>query len=540
MQLQLADEYDNHDVELYLDSNSRSSGELADTELETNQRRYSRHFTLSPETTDYDSNCGDLDSLSNDINGCGGGLSSNGGMIAGLSSTGQIIPDFARLYTSMPVLEDGLSSGHASDTENNNPNPLASSMLGSSSNCGNFRGIPKNVSLENQLRQNVTANIFESNSNLSPCSISTAPINSLPINSNAVINATMATQPNSNIDLVDVLSNCAAIDSNNDEDIAAIIATTKIDLIKKPDNFGIGVLGMQQPQQQQQQTIQQTRQIEDNRIDSKSYLDSDITSIFSNGKQAINFIQKYQLTQIGAHFSAPLSPITSVHNNKNLTFHDEQKDVMHAALKDIRSTLQQSKSWSQPLSQPVPQQSSSTIRDDDATHMKNDRNASNSPVWLPRHHHNNQHSQSHESLNSDNPSKPLSIDDDEADTDLETDRLLGQQRLDDHGFYDEKVKIHMQLIPFRFISKIPRSFSLLHADIKLVRSFITTHKIAIDIDGSIEITTTSLANLFIGYNSAGYWYIVDGCSGRRCRCHRIKCNIIATGHVRSTTSGRKI
>lgn len=112
---------------------------------------------------------------------------------------------------------------------------------------------------------------------------------------------------------------------------------------------------------------------------------------------------------------------------------------MHAALKDIRSTL----SLSQPLTQAPPpsQQSSSSIRDDDANHMKNDRNATNSPVWLPRHHH-NQHSQSHESLNSDNPSKPLSIEDDEADTDLETDRLLGQQRLDDHGFYDEKVNDH--------------------------------------------------------------------------------------------------
>lgn len=32
------------------------------------------------------------------------------------------IPNFARIYNSMPVLEDGLSSGHASDTENNNPN----------------------------------------------------------------------------------------------------------------------------------------------------------------------------------------------------------------------------------------------------------------------------------------------------------------------------------------------------------------------------------------------------------------------------------
>lgn len=29
--------------------------------------------------------------------------------------------DSTRLYSSMPVLEDGLSSGHASDTDNNNP-----------------------------------------------------------------------------------------------------------------------------------------------------------------------------------------------------------------------------------------------------------------------------------------------------------------------------------------------------------------------------------------------------------------------------------
>ncbi len=72
----------------------------------------SKNFTLSPETTDYDydSNCGDLDSefslkysdlsLSNEVNGAS---------------------DAGRLYSSMPVLEDGLSSGHASDTENNNP-----------------------------------------------------------------------------------------------------------------------------------------------------------------------------------------------------------------------------------------------------------------------------------------------------------------------------------------------------------------------------------------------------------------------------------
>lgn len=46
---------------------------------------------------------------------------------------------------------------------------------------------------------------------------------------------------------------------------------------------------------------------------------------------------------------------------------------------------------------------------------------------------------SHESLDStENRSKVISMDEEEADTDLETDRLLGQQRLDDQGFYDEK------------------------------------------------------------------------------------------------------
>lgn len=32
-------------------------------------------------------------------------------------------------------------------------------------------------------------------------------------------------------------------------------------------------------------------------------------------------------------------------------------------------------------------------------------------------------------------------DEEEADTDLETDRLLGQQRTDDQGFYDDKVSL---------------------------------------------------------------------------------------------------
>jgi hypothetical protein len=68
---------------------------------------HSRNFTLSPETTDCDSN--DIESevsLENE-----GSMHSSGG---------------GRLYGSMPVLEDGLSSGHASDTEDALP-PVAPS-----------------------------------------------------------------------------------------------------------------------------------------------------------------------------------------------------------------------------------------------------------------------------------------------------------------------------------------------------------------------------------------------------------------------------
>ncbi|XP_072402773.1 uncharacterized protein [Diabrotica undecimpunctata] len=95
-----------------------SSGDLGETEVGL-QVGHSRNFTLSPETTECDSNCGDLDSeaslmlMENEMGPSGGLLGSN---------TDLVIPsDSLRLYSSMPVLEDGLSSGHASDTDNNNP-----------------------------------------------------------------------------------------------------------------------------------------------------------------------------------------------------------------------------------------------------------------------------------------------------------------------------------------------------------------------------------------------------------------------------------
>ncbi|VEN55668.1 unnamed protein product, partial [Callosobruchus maculatus] len=112
-----------HDMEhennfLDLSIGTGSSGDLGETEVGL-QVGHSRNFTFSPETTDCDSNCGDLDSevslmlMENTMGPSAGLLGSNTDLMGPTDSL--------RLYSSMPVLEDGLSSGHASDTDNNNP-----------------------------------------------------------------------------------------------------------------------------------------------------------------------------------------------------------------------------------------------------------------------------------------------------------------------------------------------------------------------------------------------------------------------------------
>ncbi|XP_050313970.1 uncharacterized protein LOC126748651 isoform X2 [Anthonomus grandis grandis] len=110
-------EHENNFLDLSIGTGS--SGDLGETEVGL-QVGHSRNFTLSPETTDCDSNCGDLDSevslmlMENDLASSGGLLGSNNDITVPSGDT-------LRLYSSMPVLEDGLSSGHASDTDNNNP-----------------------------------------------------------------------------------------------------------------------------------------------------------------------------------------------------------------------------------------------------------------------------------------------------------------------------------------------------------------------------------------------------------------------------------
>ncbi|XP_034239649.1 uncharacterized protein LOC117644366 isoform X13 [Thrips palmi] len=127
--LQEQPENDQENNLMELSTGSGSTEDLGDTEVGL-QVGHSRNFTLSPETTDCDSNCGDLDSevslllTDGDTPGLATGLTGalGSGLSSGLGDIGSGLPvDAMRLYSSMPVLEDGLSSGHASDTDNNNP-----------------------------------------------------------------------------------------------------------------------------------------------------------------------------------------------------------------------------------------------------------------------------------------------------------------------------------------------------------------------------------------------------------------------------------
>lgn len=98
-------------------------------------RRLTKNFNYSPDTTDYDSNYGDYDFESeNSLRYLTADYTTNAPTSYATSTLPTATVDlsggpnnYSRYSTSMsvfPKLEDGLSSGHASDNENNNPTPL--------------------------------------------------------------------------------------------------------------------------------------------------------------------------------------------------------------------------------------------------------------------------------------------------------------------------------------------------------------------------------------------------------------------------------
>ncbi|XP_018056813.1 PREDICTED: uncharacterized protein LOC108692820 [Atta colombica] len=305
-------EHENNFLDLSVGTGS--SEDLGETEVGL-QVGHSRNFTLSPETTDCDSNCGDLDSevslmmMDNELMPASGLLGSVGDL--GNNS------DSLRIYTSMPVLEDGLSSGHASDTDNNNPTVMLMK-----------RQINE---IEKEIIQRTRNDMLGTNENDSGKDVS--------------LNVT--------------------------KDILHTLKTTSPDLFvaKKENSYDT------------------------------------------------NELQLDGLDPLGT----PPPPAPQGRQSVSLEVNCGE---VEAAIKDIRMALQRTKAL--PVKSPSEEPPEPSV----------------SPIWIPRRRvcmeSNSEESDARRIGDEADVEIEECPDEEEADTDLETDRLLGQQRTDDQGFYDDK------------------------------------------------------------------------------------------------------
>ncbi|KAK9302703.1 hypothetical protein QLX08_005422 [Tetragonisca angustula] len=314
-------EHENNFLDLSVGTGS--SEDLGETEVGL-QVGHSRNFTLSPETTDCDSNCGDLDSevslmmMDNELIPASGLLGSVGDL--GNNS------DSLRIYASMPVLEDGLSSGHASDTDNNNPTVMLMKRQ--------INEIEKEIIQRSRVNDTIHQSTIENDSvgkDLPGLTVS--------------------------------------------KDILHSLKTSSPDLFvpKKENSYDT------------------------------------------------NELQLDGLDPLGT----PPPPAPQARQNVNLEIGGE----VEAAIKDIRMALQRTKT--------LPVKSS--------TEEPPEPNVS--PIWIPSLsdgrrricvENNSEESEVRRTGEEADIEIEEGPDEEEADTDLETDRLLGQQRTDDQGFYDDK------------------------------------------------------------------------------------------------------
>ncbi|XP_020709260.2 uncharacterized protein LOC105687945 isoform X8 [Athalia rosae] len=313
-------EHENNFLDLSVGTGS--SEDLGETEVGL-QVGNSRNFTLSPETTDCDSNCGDLDSemslmmMDNELMPASGLLGSVGDL--GNNS------DSLRIYTSMPVLEDGLSSGHASDTDNNNPTVmLMKRQINEIEREIIQRTRNDMLSSENESGKDVSLNVTKD-----------------------ILHSLKATSP----DLF--------VTTKERKDISYDTNDLELD--------GLDPLGTPPPPAPQ-------------------------------GRQSANL---------------------------------ENGGEVEAAIKDIRMALQRTKTL--PVKSPSEEPPEPSI----------------SPIWIPSMldgrrracgESNSEDSEMRRVGDDGDAEVEEAVDEEEADTDLETDRLLGQQRTDDQGFYDDKDK----------------------------------------------------------------------------------------------------
>lgn len=205
---------DNIDRENDIDVLSNTHNQLNKTSnhnnnYKNNSRRQSKNFHYSPDTTDYDSNYGDFDSESS-LRFLATEYGANVPIIN--PTTSQTIdmncPNVnnysGRYYTSMPVLEDGLSSGHTSDTENNN-NPVPTTT-----NDYNY-SVKRNNTSNNSNTSNTNGLLSTSFS----CNLQNSPIS---YQDNLVQTNNINANNNNNVFYGNANGNNTTLNNNNDID----------------------------------------------------------------------------------------------------------------------------------------------------------------------------------------------------------------------------------------------------------------------------------------------------------------------------------
>ncbi|XP_073827903.1 X11Lbeta isoform X2 [Musca autumnalis] len=419
------------DFDFFLDSASRSSCEQIDQQIDGinhNQMNAAnrQNYRYSPETTDYDSNCGDLDSLSGEMNG-------------GVSTS---CSNYAKYYaSSMPVLEDGLSSGHTSDTENNNQN----SLLNQQNSGIHHTPLGGGISMLMDMKRVSTNNSINSMNNTTISTTDGVGGGSIS-GGGSVVNDKRNTTMSPNLLHDSYLRknespiNGLMVDEGMREPITTTTVRTKNEIRDAREIIG-----------------QSPNAISNNKVFKN--IDPDLDSLYS-----ISVFHRNDMVQM-----TPPPPAPAPHRKPNVL--SAEPDILQPTpYRDGRSgsnnlgsptkanntTTTQLNNGSSSNGSGVALQSN-TSPTQQAQSIKRaaqqqqqqppplpERNAParspspvmNSPVWLTRHLEVNSQKGLLESPSA-NHSKNLSADEDDVDTDLETDRLLGHQRLDDQGYYDE-------------------------------------------------------------------------------------------------------
>ncbi|KAM7346935.1 X11Lbeta isoform 2-T9 [Cochliomyia hominivorax] len=407
------------DFDFFLDSASRSSCEQIDQQIDginhnqmnTNSRQ---NYRYSPETTDYDSNCGDLDSLSGELNG---GVSTSCSNYA------------AKFYaaSAMPILEDGLSSGHTSDTENNNQNNILNQQ-----NSAIHHTPIGGISMLMDMKRVSTNNSI-----------------------NSMNNATLSPNNMGGVDKMSSISNNIMHDTSS-----SYLRKTESPINGLMDDSGRESVRSKPDMRdtRERELIGQSPQsaLSNNKVFKN--IDPDLDSLYS-----ISVFHRNDMVQM-----TPPPPAPAPHRKPNVLSAEPDilqptpyrdmtrtgtnnsdsptKVITTTAATNLTSTsnsisssggggLQTNTSPKQAqnikrTAQPPPLPERNVVQRSPSPVM-------NSPVWLSRHLDVSASNKGLLESSSENHSKNLSADEDDVDTDLETDRLLGHQRLDDQGYYDE-------------------------------------------------------------------------------------------------------